>query len=263
MKSLLSVSLPFLIVGCSTLSPDDAFNDVVYDVKQKQNYSLVTGKELKPITVEQRQGQLVKATVALNYVVPQGSQSLPPSYLSMEMAYLKSYDEYKYALINGTEIVELEAYAPTSETCSDICMKSQYFYIPLDEAIFKQQPISDINFDVMASKNKGFSFTIPGGYVDAVVEQGSKVTTAAPQPVKQEVVVAAAPVKREIDSSLYWYEKVPAENSDEVLQWAVKNRSNANLVPLESSLKEVEMFSYWFSQSSISDRKAILIELLK
>lgn len=113
---------------------------------------------------------------------------------------------------------------------------------------------------------------IPAGYIEALATTGDRGTkTLAPA----ASVVAAAPIvesqtqpvepsvqSKPVEMSQYWYEQLTANEQEQVVNWAVLNRSQEKAVALDSS-KEAEMFSYWFEKASLAERKEIIKQLLQ
>lgn len=268
MKKIVLASIPLFLIGCTTLDSNSDFTDSVKRIDSKQNYQVVIGESLTPDVLEVRQGQLVNSSLELNYVKPYGTETVPDSYITMELQYFKNYNEYRTVLVKGAEDkVSLKPYAASAETCSDICTQTQYVKFPVSNELFNEAPFEDLIFDVQVSNANSISFSIPAGYIEAIVNTGNQGATVKPV-VAAAVPVAAIPVIQEesaskaLEMSKYWFEQVPLEQRDSVVNWSVANR-NGVVDSLDGKTKEIEMFEYWFDKASKEERKAIIKQLLE
>ena len=265
MKKIVLASIPLFLIGCTTLDSNSDFTDSVKRIDSKQNYQVVIGESLTPDVLEVRQGQLVNSSLELNYVKPYGTETVPDSYITMELQYFKNYNEYRTVLVKGAEEkVSLKPYAASAETCSDICTQTQYVKFPVSNEIFNKAPFKDLIFDVQVSNANSISFSIPAGYIEAIVNTGNQSKIVKP------VVAAAVPVaaiqegsaSQALDMSKYWFEQISSDQRDSVVNWSVANR-NGVVDSLDGKTKEIEMFEYWFEKASKEERKAIIKELLE
>ncbi|MBE8567267.1 DUF2057 domain-containing protein [Vibrio tasmaniensis ZS-17] len=268
MKKIVLASIPLFLIGCTTLDSNSDFTDSVKRIDSKQNYQVVIGESLTPDVLEVRQGQLVNSSLELNYVKPYGTETVPDSYITMELQYFKNYNEYRTVLVKGAEDkVPLKPYAASAETCSDICTQTQYVKFPVSNEIFNEAPFKDLIFDVQVSNANSISFSIPAGYIEAIVNTGDQSDTVKPVVAAAVPVVATAaiqkkPASQALDMSKYWFEQVPLEQRDSVVNWSVANR-NGVVDSLDGKTKEIEMFEYWFEKASKEERKAIIKQLLE
>lgn len=295
MKRIICASFPLLLVGCTTLDANSDFSDAIDSIEEKQNYTLVVGKSLTPIANPQRGGQLVKSSLELNYVAPLKGIAAPDSFISMEMTYFKTYDEYKFATVDGDSTkIPLVNYAAPSETCSDICTQTQYFNIPLSNQDIEQATLEDLSFDVAVSDNDKINFVIPAGYIEAIVERGNAysqasissipmVATSTTTPMTITAGVGAASVSavpvvvaatdaavvsetvveesKPQEMTQYWFEQLNDSQKESMTQWAVENRKTASINAVSGSQEE-QMFGYWFNKANEQERKNIIIRLL-
>lgn len=266
MNKIILISFPLILVGCTTLDANSDFSDSVKRIESKQNYQMVTGKTLTPETIGVRGGQLVKSTLEFNYIAPYSAQKVPDSYISMELQYFKNYDQFKYVeFAQGSTRVDITPYATAAETCSDICTTTQYIKFPVDEALFLDTPDQDLHFDVAASKNSIFSFSVPAGYIKALVESGNNSVAGQKQSVNVAPEAKAVPASQQskvFEMSQYWYEQLAKSEQDSAINWAITNRNQWLDEPLSAS-KEAEMFSYWYKKASVDERKEIIKQLLE
>ncbi|MFA0113192.1 DUF2057 domain-containing protein [Vibrio sp. 10N.261.46.E11] len=273
MKKIVLASIPLFLIGCTTLDSNSDFTDSVKRIESKQNYQIVVGESLSPDVLEVRQGQLVNSSLELNYVTPNSTVAVPDSYITMELQYFKNYNEYRSVLVQGSEgKVPLKPYAASAETCSDICTQTQYVQFPVSNEIFNEAPFKDLIFDVQVSNANSISFSIPAGYIEAIVNTGDKNATAKPVMVAAPVVAATPvvavpalqqePVSQAQEMSKYWFEQIPTEQRDSVINWSVANR-NGVVDSLGDNVKEIEMFEYWFNKASKEERKTIIKQLIE
>lgn len=268
MNKIILISFPLILVGCTTLDANSDFSDSVKRIESKQNYQMVTGKTLTPETIGVRGGQLVKSTLEFNYIAPYSEQQVPDSYITMELQYFKNYDQFKYvAFAQGSTRVDITPYAAAAETCSDICTTTQYIKFPVDEALFLDSLDQDLYFDVAASKNSLFSFSVPAGYIKALVESGHNSVAGQKQSayIAPAVIVKETPINQQskvLEMSQYWYEQLAKSEQDNAINWAITNRNQWLDKPLSAS-KEAEMFSYWYEKANVDERKEIIKQLLE
>ena len=272
MKKIVLASIPLFLIGCTTLDSNSDFTDSVKRIESKQNYQIVVGESLSPDVLEVRQGQLVNSSLELNYVTPNSTVTVPDSYITMELQYFKNYNEYRSVLVQGSEgKVPLKPYAASAETCSDICTQTQYVKFPVSNEIFNEAPFKDLIFDVQVSNANSISFSIPAGYIEAIVNTGdknaiAKSVMAAPVAAAAPVVAVPAlqqePVSQAQEMSKYWFEQIPTEQRDSVINWSVANR-NGVVDSLGDNVKEIEMFEYWFNKASKEERKTIIKQLIE
>ncbi|WP_100753735.1 DUF2057 domain-containing protein [Vibrio salilacus] len=266
MKKIILMSISLVITGCSTLDVDDDFSDSVSQIESKQNYQVVTGKTLTPEIINIKGGQLVKSTLEFNYVVSNLKQGVPDSYITMELQYFKNYNQFHSVVFSQNGSTEkINTYAAATETCGDICTTTQYIKFPVDEALFLDMPDQDLHFDVAASKNSLFSFSVPAGYIKALVESGNNSVAGQKQSVNVAPEAKAVPASQQskvFEMSQYWYEQLAKSEQDSAINWAITNRNQWLDEPLSAS-KEAEMFSYWYKKASVDERKEIIKQLLE
>ena len=267
MKKIALASIPFFLLGCTTLDSNSDFSDAVKRIDSKQNYKVVIGESLTPDVIKVNQGQLVNSSLELNYVQPYGNNSAPDSYITMELQYFKNYNEYRTAFVQGTEEkVKLKPYAAAAETCSDICTQTQYIQFPIESDSFDQAPYKDLIFDVQASNSNSISFSIPAGYIEAIVKtakerSASQTAIVATSTAVVTPSVEAGPATKAVDMSNYWFKEIPVDERDSTISWAVANRNGVKN-SIDTTSKEVEMFSYWFEKASNDERNSIIKSLL-
>ncbi|MFS1935047.1 DUF2057 family protein [Vibrio splendidus] len=269
MKKIVLASIPLFLIGCTTLDSNSDFTDSVKRIDSKQNYQVIIGESLTPDVLEVRQGQLVNSSLELNYVKPYGTETVPDSYITMELQYFKNYNEYRTVLVKGAEEkVSLKPYAASAETCSDICTQTQFVKFPVSNELFNEAPFKDLIFDVQVSNANSISFSIPAGYVEAIVNTGNTNTTVSPVTVAPVAVPVAAVVAEEPKASqaqemvTYWYGQATKEEQSAVTDWAFQNRKNASPASIEGS-KEIEMISYWFNKLDSEEKSQTMIWLLE
>ncbi|MFA0026848.1 DUF2057 domain-containing protein, partial [Vibrio sp. 10N.261.49.A5] len=94
---------------------------------------------------------------------------------------------------------------------------------------------------VQVSNANSISFSIPAGYIEAIVNTGDKNATAKPVMVAAPVVAVPAlqqePVSQAQEMSKYWFEQIPTEQRDSVINWSVANR-NGVVDSLGDNVKE-------------------------
>ena len=269
MKKIVLASIPLFLIGCTTLDSSSDFTDAVKRIESKQNYQVVVGESLTPDVLEVKQGQLVNSSLELNYVTPTNDRAVPDSYITMELQYFKNYNEYRFARVKGADDkVQLKPYAASAETCSDICTQTQYVKFPVSNELFDEAPFKDLVFDIQVSNANSISFSVPAGYVEAIVNTGDKNTAFSPVVAAVAAVPVAAVVAKDPKASQaqemvnYWYGEATKEEQSAVTDWAFKNRKNANPAPLEGS-KEIEMVSYWFNKLDSEEKSQTMIWLLE
>lgn len=267
MKKIVLASIPLFLIGCTTLDSNSDFTDSVKRIESKQNYQVVVGESLTPDVLEVRQGQLVNSSLELNYVTPTKNEAVPDSYITMELQYFKNYNEYRSVLVKGAgKKVQLKPYAASAETCSDICTQTQYVKFPVSNELFNEAPFKDLIFDVQVSNANSISFSIPAGYVEAIVNTGNTNTPVSPvavAPVPVAAVVAEEPKASQAQEMVnYWYGQATKEEQSAVTDWAFKNRKNASPASIEGS-KEIEMISYWFNKLDSEEKSQTMIWLLE
>ncbi|WP_391088049.1 DUF2057 domain-containing protein [Vibrio sp. NH-UV-68] len=268
MKKIMLMSISLVITGCSTLDVDDDFSDSVSKIESKQNYQIVMGKTLSPEVINIKGGQLVKSTLEFNYVASNLEQVVPDSFITMELQYFKNYNQFHSVVFSQDGSTEkINAYAAATETCGDICTTTQYIKFPVDEALFLDSLDQDLYFDVAASKNSLFSFSVPAGYIKALVESGNNSVTGQKQSayIAPAVIVKETPINQQskvLEMSQYWYEQLAKSEQDNAINWAITNRNQWLDKPLSAS-KEAEMFSYWYEKANVDERKEIIKQLLE
>ncbi|TMX31876.1 DUF2057 domain-containing protein [Vibrio sp. Hep-1b-8] len=267
MNKALLISFPFVLVGCTTLDANSDFSDAVKRIESKQTYQIVTGKTLTPETIDIQGGQLVKSTLEFNYVAPYENQSAPASFITMELQYFKNYSQFSYVNFSENNLkVDLESYAASAETCSDICTTTQYLKFPVDQSLFMESLGEDLVFDVAASKNSIFTFSVPAKYIEALVKSGSNGALANKKVASSPAIVTNQatdfePQSKALEMSQYWFEQMKADEQQKAVNWAVANRSESN-TELFGKSKEAEMFGYWYEKADREERKAIIKKLL-
>ncbi|MCG9679471.1 DUF2057 domain-containing protein [Vibrio sp. Isolate24] len=268
MKKIILASLPLLMVGCTTLDSTSDFTDSVKRIESKQNYRIIVGKSLTPDTLEVNGGQLVKSSLELNYVEPTQSKNVPDSFIKMELQYFKNYNEFKTVMVEGSsQEVALKPYAASAETCSDVCTQTQYVRFPVPSQLLAQQPYQDLKFDVSASNANNITFSIPSGYIEAIVNSANSnvapAVLAAPVATAATVTpVAQSSSSKAIEMTQYWFKETAEEQRDELLSWAVENRNSTKLT-LETTSKQQEMFGYWYGKATKEERKTLIKQLLE
>ncbi|NOI28951.1 DUF2057 domain-containing protein [Vibrio coralliilyticus] len=268
MKKIILASFPLLMVGCTTLDSTSDFTDAVKRIESKQNYQVIVGKALTPDALEVNGGQLVKSSLELNYIPLTQKQNVPDSFIKMELQYFKNYNEFKTARVEGSnKEVTLKPYAASAETCSDVCTQTQYVRFPVSSQLLAQQPYQDLKFDVTASNANNITFSIPSGYIEAIVNSAN--SNVAPAVVAAPVAAAAITTpavqsssSKAIEMTQYWFEQTPAEQRDDLLSWAVENRNSAKLT-LTTESKQQEMFGYWYGKATKEERKTVIKQLLE
>ena len=268
MNKALLISFPFVLVGCTTLDANSDFSDAVKRIESKQTYQVVTGKVLTPETIDIQGGQLVKSTLEFNYVAPYENQNAPASYITMELQYFKNYSQFSYVVFDeNNSQVDLESYAASAETCSDVCTTTQYVKFPVDQSLFMEPLGEDLVFDVAASKNSTFTFSVPAKYIEALVKSGNtsgstQKTVVSAQAVATQQAFDAEPQSKALEMSQYWFEQMDAGEQQNAVNWSVVNRSESSPEPFAKS-KAVEMFGYWYEKADKDERKAIIKKLLE
>ena len=265
MKKIILASLPLLMVGCTTLDSTSDFTDVVKRVESKQNYQIIVGKSLTPDALEVNGSQLVKSSLELNYVTPTQKKNVPDSFIKMELQYFKNYNEFKTVMVEGSnKEVALKPYAASAETCSDVCTQTQYVRFPVSSQLLAQQPYQDLKFDVTASNANNITFSIPSGYIEAIVNSANSNVAPAvvAAPVAAATPVAHSSSSKAVEMTQYWFEQTPKEQRDDLLSWAVENRNSTKLT-LTTDSKQQEMFGYWYGKATKEERKAVIKQLLE
>ncbi|WP_339389470.1 DUF2057 domain-containing protein [Vibrio neptunius] len=262
MKKIILASLPLLMVGCTTLDSTSDFTDAVKRVESKQNYQIIVGKSLKPDALEVNGSQLVKSSLELNYVVPVQKKNVPDSFIKMELQYFKNYSEFKSVTVEGINRKEaLKPYAASAETCSDVCTQTQFVKFPVSSQFLEQQPYQDLVFNVAASNANNMTFSIPAGYIEAVVNSANYNVGTASVAVPVTIETDGNSSKA-IEMTQYWFEQTPKEQRDELLSWAVENRNSSKVI-LTTNSKQQEMFGYWYGKATKEERKTVIKQLLE
>jgi len=264
MKKIVWTSFPLILMGCTTLDSSSDFTDAVSHVESKQNYRLIVGKSLTPDTKEIRGGQLVRSSLKLNYVDSNNKQSAPDSFITMELQYFKNYNEFTYAVVNGTK-VEVIPYAATAETCSDVCTTTQYLKFPVSTAGLVKKPNSDLQFEVLSSHVNSFTFSIPAGYIEAIVQTGEQSVQSIPNAAVAPAAVSNAveiKTSKPLEMMEYWYDESSEQVKGQFEDWAFANRQG-DISAFETTEQSGQMLEYWFKKSSESERKQIIKWLLE
>ncbi|WP_122034229.1 hypothetical protein [Aliivibrio sp. EL58] len=260
-KRILGLSA-VLLSGCSTLSSDDEFTDAINEVTRKSNYISIEAQSITPIENRNIGANALRNTSQLTANYPISKKEPPESYVAVELSYFKSSYEYSSVLFNGTEI-EITAYSPSTESCSEHCTATQYFTFPIDNDDISSAAKNGLTY-VVKTKNEQskLSFMIPAGYFQAVLDEKALQLQNVPVVITQQPVaeIKSADTKP-VEMTKYWFDEATAAEQEQFTEWAFINRKSIS-VQLNSDSKSLEMLSYWYEKSSTEDKAQILTWLL-
>ncbi|WP_375750829.1 hypothetical protein [Vibrio sp. HN007] len=249
MLRVLAIVSALFITGCSTLDSSSNFDDAIAAVNSKGKYKQVVAKTLSPESTTIKGSNLVDSKLTLIGSYSESDFKAPSSHIKLDITTFKSYSEYKTVRYQG-ELVEVNTYAPASETCSEHCTSKYYLSIPVENEILNNVDHSGLTFELeSASKDSVFSFNIPKGYIDAVTSYFNQKVSV--QKAKE------AKISKPVEMVEYWYQESSAESQSRFTQWAFDNRIEV-VEPFSTQSKEEEMMVYWFEKASVEERKQIL-----
>lgn len=252
------VCFSLLLGGCSTLSVDDSFDDVISEVNQKYNYVSVVAKKVTPEDVTVGGSNTLKNTtyVVANYA--KNDKKTPHSFAKVQLSYFKNYDEFTHVEYNGKD-TQLDAYKVSSSTCSEHCSVTQYFTFPIDNSDIQKFAKNGFTYTVKTPNNSNkLSFTIPAGYFQAIVNERSVYLD---NPIKEEQIIHPAEETKPVEMTKYWFDDATTVEKEQFTEWAFANRKSVT-TSLEGNSKSVDMLSYWYEKASIEDKAQILTWLL-
>lgn len=252
------VCFSLLLGGCSTLSVDDSFDDVISEVNQKYNYVSVVAKKVTPEDVTVGGSNTLKNTtyVVANYA--KNDKKTPHSFAKVQLSYFKNYDEFTHVEYNGKD-TQLDAYKVSSSTCSEHCSVTQYFTFPIDNSDIQKSAKNGFTYTVKTPNNSNkLSFTIPAGYFQAIVNERSLYLD---NPIKEEQIIHPAEETKPVEMTKYWFDDATTVEKEQFTEWAFVNRKSVT-TSLEGNSKSVEMLSYWYEKASSEDKAQILTWLL-
>lgn len=252
-----------LLSGCTTLSADDDFSDAIRTVDKRADYVSI---EAKSITPKENQGYGANAIKNISQVVANYpltvAKNTPESYVAVELNYMKTHTEYSSVMLDG-KLLDIEAYAPSDETCSEHCTITQYITFPIDNSLIEKSAQNGLTYLLKTENDMSqLSFSIPAGYFQAIVNErraDNSVTPIAVASVSQSAVVSQQ--SKSIEMTQYWYSEATESEQEKFMQWAVANRKSID-TPLKTESKPLEMMAYWFEKSSKDEKSQILMWLL-
>ncbi|MDD9197583.1 hypothetical protein PVK62_17330, partial [Aliivibrio sp. S3MY1] len=261
-KRVLGLSV-VLLSGCSTLSSDDDFSDVINEVEKKSTYVSIEAKSINPIENEGVGANAMRNTSQLTANYATTSRAVPGSYVAVELSYFKSSYVYDSVSFNGSE-TKITAYSPSTESCTEHCTSTQYFTFPIDNKDIALSAKNGLTYDVHATNDTSkLSFSIPAGYFQAVLDEKALQLEYTPLAVQQPVAEIKAESKnsKPVEMSQYWFDEATAVEQEQFTEWAFANRK-AVKSKLATSSKSLEMLSYWYEKASSEDKAQILTWLL-
>lgn len=260
-KRILGLSV-ILLSGCSTLSSDNDFSDVINEVTKKSTYVSIEAKSINPIENEGVGANAMRNTSQLTANYATASKVVPKSYIAVELSYFKSSYVYDSISLNGIE-KKMTAYSPSTESCSEHCTATQYFTFPIDNKDIALSAKSGLTYVVKTQNDLStLSFTIPAGYFQAVLDEKAlqlqnTQMVVTQQPMEEIKEVATKPV----EMTKYWFDDATTIEKEQFTEWAFVNRKSVT-TSLEGNTKSVEMLSYWYEKASTDDKAQILTWLL-
>lgn len=260
-KRILGLSA-ILLSGCSTLSSDDDFSNVINEVERKASYVSIEAKNINPIENKGVGANALRNTSQLTANYSTVSKVAPKSYIAVELSYFKSSYEYSLVSFRGFE-GEITAYSPSTESCTEHCTATQYFTFPIDNEEIELSAKDGLTY-VVKTKNQQskLSFTIPAGYFQAVLDeralqlQNIPVVTMEQQAAEKNIVET-----KPIEMTKYWFGDATALEQEQFSEWAFVNRKSISS-SLKSESKSLEMLSYWYEKASVEEKASILTWLL-
>ncbi len=266
MKNVMAAVTLMLLSGCATLDAQSNFEHSIEDVKHFNGYSLVTSKSYQPDMVALKGAMPAKGHL---YIIAgqsnQANVKAPNSEIKLEVMYLKNYSKYTSYTLNGQSQKAINE-LPVFETCSDLCMNTQYLKLPISNEDLQAAATEGLSF-TLNNSNKTIvtQFDIAAGYIAAITDQFA--TEYARQTVTKRsssapvIVVNDTPSDRAEEMVKYWFSEASEAEKEQFLDWALMNRNN-NEAKLESEIKAIEMTSYWYSKVEPERRKIVLTWLL-
>ena len=260
-KKILGLSV-VLLSGCSTLPNDDDFSNAINEVARRASHISIEAKNINPIENKSVGANALRNTSQLTANYSTASKVVPESYIAVELSYFKSSYEYSLVSFRGVE-VNITAYSPSTESCTEHCTATQYFSFPIDNEDIELSAKDGLTY-VVKTKNKQskLSFTIPAGYFQAVLDEKALQLQNIPVgAMKQQAAEVNIVETKPVEMTKYWFGDATDLEQEQFTEWAFANRKLINS-ELTTSSKSLEMLSYWYEEASVEEKASILTWLL-
>ena len=259
-----------ILSGCATLDAQSNFDSSIRDIKHFNGYSQVTSTSYRPEMVALNGAAPAKGSLYVIASHPsKPNAKTPASKIKLEVSYLKNYSEYTTFTLNGQSQNVINEF-PVFETCSDLCMNTQYLQLPVSNETLRAATTGGLSF-VLSSSNETMvtRFDIAAGYIAAITEQFTMVHHAASKKESPAEFVIAESDASLINTSSsfaegmvkYWFNEASEVEKQQFLDWALVHRKNSEAV-LESDVRTMDMMSYWHRKLKPEQRKVMLTWLL-
>ncbi|MCG6200294.1 hypothetical protein [Psychromonas antarctica] len=248
LKKFIILSLVTSLWACSHLSSRGDLSNAVENVNIRATYIEVLGKKIIPDNLSADGHGVLESTVFITANFAK-EKVAPSSELQMTLGYFKNYNPYQFVVVDGRRIALTESQVATS-LCSENCVTTQYFNFPLSNELLLQSAHDELIFELQNNNgNNKLLFSIPGGYIKALL-QSSDINTSAvnkvqkreqdPVVISQRLFVKASPDEKEIFT-----------------KWAFANRQE-DIAMLDSESQILTMLAYWFDQADRVQKAEIL-----
>ncbi|WP_394150744.1 DUF2057 family protein [Vibrio maritimus] len=267
------VVMSLLLGACSSLDSESDFSQSVESVSHKGDKITVVGKKYSPEIDSSNGGDILKSNAL---VVLQASRSPEEKsvtgYMNMEVSYFKSYTEFEKASYQG-KLFDLTELKPSTSVCTEHCTATQYISFPIDQSVLNSVNGGNFKFDLVTNSDYKVTFFIANGYIKSLSDElanqrGQTNAVATTAAIAAAPVIATSVGEPDIESGAksvqmiqYWYDKAPAAEREEFVDWAYQYRKTGSDVATFKS-QPAQMMQYWYNEASLEERQKALSWLI-
>lgn len=260
-----------ILYGCATLDAQSNFDSSIKDIKHLNGYSQVTSNSYRPEMVALTGAAPTKGSLYFiaNQASKPNAKTPPASKIKLEVSYLKNYSEYTTFTLNGQSQNVINEF-PVFETCSDLCINTQYLQLPISNETLRLATKDGLSFVLSSSNETTMTrFDIAAGYIAAITEQftmthytANKKESPAPFVIAEgDASLTNTPSSFAEGMVKYWFNEASEAEKQRFLDWALVHRKNSEAV-LKSEVRTIDMMSYWHRKLKPEQRKVMLTWLL-